>query len=177
MSPSQGHAGEAVAAGAGMAGGALSAASRPMPKEAAPVRASAAKAQEALSPAASQTIHGLTPVAPAPAGLPRNAPARSSRADPGPDSQLRHRPWPPARPPPVHGHRCRSGPRQPAALSCRLAPYIYGHAPCCSATQPGWAPECLRWGLQKSSGVLHCCFCIDMKAILCPDPAPSASVG
>ena len=64
MSPSQGHAGEAAAAGAGLAGGALSAASRPMHKEPAPVRASAAKAPEALSPAASQTIHGLTPVAP-----------------------------------------------------------------------------------------------------------------
>ena len=59
-----------------MAGGALFAASRPMHKEPTSAEASAAKAPETLSPASSQTIHGLTPVAPSrPAfpGTPRSA--------------------------------------------------------------------------------------------------------
>ena len=64
MSPSHGHAGEAAAAGAGMAAGSLFAASRPMSREPTPVKASAAEASETLSPTASQTIHGLTPVGP-----------------------------------------------------------------------------------------------------------------
>ena len=144
MSPSHGHAGEAVAAGAGLAGGALSAVSRPVHQEPTPFKAPAGRAPETLSPAASQTIHGLTPVGPTRPAFPGTP--RSAAPAPTPGRTVSF----------DIGHGPPRGPRQSMDVGADLAPGSELPSPVASRptsmdTRPAAPPPSLA-GRRNASG-------------------------